>query len=177
LLTEAQSLAKLHGRSAVFDRLQKLARYGQPFDLRVPGEPTVRAAWRYVPSQATRSAKKIMPTGSAIIIVGRPASDATSNMHGIVITALITGGALIALLVVCGNWLIGRGLAPLRRMAHTADLITRNGDLAARMPDAGGQQETGRLAAAINTMLAQIQSSFSARLRSEQKIRQFAADA
>ena len=118
-----------------------------------------------------------MPTGSAIIIVGRPASDATSNMHGIVITELITGGALIALLVVCGNWLIGRGLAPLRRMAHTADLITRNGDLAARMPDAGGQQETGRLAAAINTMLARIQSSFSARLRSEQKIRQFAADA
>ena len=177
LLTEVQSLAKLHGRSAVSDQLQKLAGYGQPFDLNVKGEPTVRAAWRYVPSQATKSAKKIMPTGSAIIIVGRPASDANSNMHGIIITELITGGALIALLVVCGNWLIGRGLAPLRRMARTADLITRNGDLAARMPDAGGQHETGRLAAAINTMLARIQSSFSARLRSEQKIRQFAADA
>ena len=45
------------------------------------------------------------------------------------------------------------------------------------MPDAGGQQETGRLAAAINTMLDRIQHSFSARLRSEQKVRQFAADA
>ncbi len=92
-------------------------------------------------------------------------------------TELITGGALIALLAVCGNWLIGRGLAPLRRMAYTADLITRSGDLAARMPDAGDQQETGRLAAAINTMLDRIQQSFSARLRSEQKVRQFAADA
>ena len=79
--------------------------------------------------------------------------------------------------MVCGNWLIARGLGPLRRMAYTADLITRSGDLAARMPDAGGQQETGRLAAAINTMLDRIQHSFSARLRSEQKIRQFAADA
>ena len=138
----------------------------------------MRAAWRYVPSQATKSAKHIMPpAGPAIIIVGRPASEASNNMHGIVLTELITGGALIALLVVCGNWLIGRGLAPLRRMAYTADLITRNGDLAARMPDAGGQHETGRLAAAINTMLARIQPSFSARLRSEQKIRQFAADA
>ena len=98
-------------------------------------------------------------------------------MRGLVLTELITGGALIALLAVCGNWLIGRGLAPLRRMASTADLITSNGDLAARMPDAGGQQETGRLAAAINTMLDRIQQAFGARLRSEQKVRQFAADA
>jgi len=78
---------------------------------------------------------------------------------------------------VCGNWLIGRGLAPLRRMASTADLISRSGDLAARMPDAGDQQETGRLAAAINTMLGRIQQAFGARLRSEEKVRQFAADA
>jgi signal transduction histidine kinase len=62
-------------------------------------------------------------------------------------------------------------------MASTADLITRSGDFAARMPDAGDQQETGRLAAAINTMLDRIQQSFAARLNSEQKVRQFAADA
>ncbi len=98
-------------------------------------------------------------------------------MRGVVLTELITGCALIALVAVCGNWLIGRGLAPLRRMASTADLITRSGDLAARMPDAGDQQETTRLAAAINTMLDRIQQAFGARLRSEQKVRQFAADA
>jgi signal transduction histidine kinase len=176
LLTEVRGLSGL-SRSQVFGKLGKLAGFGRPFDLEVPGTPTVRAAWRSVPTQATASAKTIMPAGPAIIIVGRPASDASSNMRGIVLTELITGGALLALLAVCGNWLIGRGLAPLRRMAHTADLITRSGDLAARMPDADDQQETGRLAAAINTMLARIQHSFSARLRSEQKIRQFAADA
>jgi two-component system OmpR family sensor kinase len=176
LLTELRSLVSLP-TSQVYDRLGKLADYERPFDLTVKGAPTVRAAWRSVSTQATKSAKNMMPTGPAIIIVGRPASDASSNVRGIVLTELITGGALIALLAVCGNWLIGRGLAPLRRMAHTADLITRSGDLAARMPDAGNEQETGRLAAAINTMLARIQHSFSARLRSEQKVRQFAADA
>ena len=176
LLTELRSLSGL-SRPQVYDRLGQLAGFEQPFDLTVAGTPTVRAAWRSVSAQATASARQIMPTGPAIIIVGRPASDASSNMRGIVLTELITGGALIALLAVCGNWLIGRGLAPLRRMAYTADLITRSGDLAARMPDAGGQQETGRLAAAINTMLDRIQHSFSARLRSEQKVRQFAADA
>jgi signal transduction histidine kinase len=178
LLAEVRSLSRLPEHEA-YDRLQGLAGYEQPFDLTVGGAPTVRAAWRRVPSQVTKSiaAKGLMPTGDAIIIVGRPASDATSNLRVIVLTEVITGSALIALLAICGNWLIGRGLAPLRRMAHTAGLITHSGDLAARMPDADGQQETGRLAAAINTMLDRIQQSFTARLRSEQKIRQFAADA
>src|SRR6185437_1124357 len=176
LVAELRSLSTLP-RSAVFAKLGKLAGFERPFDLSIGGAPTVRAAWRSVPSQATAPAKNVMPSGPAIILVGRPVGEATSNVRGIVLTELITGGALIALLAVCGNWLIGRGLAPLRRMAHTADLITRSGDLAARMPDTDGQQETGRLAAAINTMLARIQHSFSARLRSEQKIRQFAADA
>jgi two-component system, OmpR family, sensor kinase len=178
LLAEVRSLASLP-RQEVYDRLSRMAQFQRPFNLTVDGNPTLRAAWRSVSGQATASAsaKHLMPFGQAIIILGRPASDASSNISGVVRTEVITGGALIALLVVCGNWLIARGLGPLRRMAYTADLITRSGDLAARMPDAGGQQETGRLAAAINTMLDRIQHSFSARLRSEQKIRQFAADA
>jgi two-component system OmpR family sensor kinase len=174
-------LSSLKGLShqALDAKLGRLASYERPFNLTVSGQPTVRAAWRYVPPDGTATAAShhLMPAGSAIIFVGRPASDASSNLNGIVLTEVITGGALIALLAVCGNWLIGRGLAPLRRMASTAHLITRSGDLAARMPDADGQQETGRLAAAINTMLDMIQQSFSVRLRSEQKIRQFAADA
>jgi signal transduction histidine kinase len=178
LLAEVRSLSRLPEHK-VYDTLNGLGQHEQPFDLKVGGAPTLRAAWRGVSDQVTRSAasKGLMPAGSAIILVGLPASNASSNVSGIVRTELITGSALIALLVVCGNWLIGRGLAPLRRMAYAADLITHSGDLAARMPDAGRQHETGRLAAAINTMLDRIQHSFSARLRSEQKIRQFAADA
>jgi two-component system OmpR family sensor kinase len=45
------------------------------------------------------------------------------------------------------------------------------------MPDADGSTEVGRLGAAINTMLDRIQQAFGARLRSEHKVRQFAADA
>ena len=136
----------------------------------------MRAAWRAVTASTTATAGNVLPPGPAIILVGRDAN-AASNVRGLVLAELITGGALIALLAVCGNWLIDRGLAPLRRMAATADLITRSGDLAARMPDAGDRHETGRLAAAINTMLDRIQQAFGARLRSEAKVRQFAADA
>jgi two-component system OmpR family sensor kinase len=78
---------------------------------------------------------------------------------------------------VSGRWLIGRGLAPLGQMASAAHQITTRGDLTARMPDADDSTEVGRLGAAINTMLDRIQHAFGARLRSEQKVRQFAADA
>ena len=62
-------------------------------------------------------------------------------------------------------------------MATTAQRITTQGDLTARMPDPGDHAEVGGLADAINTMLDRIQQAFSARLQSEQKVRQFAADA
>ncbi len=176
LLSVVHGLAGLSWDEAS-DRLQRLAPSGQPFTLTVNGAPAVRAAWHLVPSAVIASTRVTLPPGPAVIVVGRAAGSAASNLRGLVITETITGAALIALLAVCGNWLIGRGLAPLRRMASTADLITGSGDLAARMPEAGSQEETSRLAAAINTMLDRIQQAFSARLWSEQKVRQFAADA
>jgi two-component system OmpR family sensor kinase len=176
LLTVVRGVAGLP-QSQASARLGKLAAPGQPFSLTVSGSPAVRAAWRLVPASDTAPDDPSMPPGPAVVIVGRSTSAVSSTLHGLVRTELITGGALIALLAVCGNWLIGSGLAPLRRMASTADLITSSGDLAARMPAAAAQQETGRLAAAINTMLDQIQQSFGAQLQSEQKVRQFAADA
>jgi signal transduction histidine kinase len=176
LLAVVRSVAG--GTSAqVYARLARLAAQQQPFTLSRAGGPTVRAAWRTVPASSTASAPGTLPPGPAVIIVGRQPDQVTSNVHGLVLAELITGGALIALLVICGNWLIDRGLAPLRRMASTADMITSSGDLTARMPDGEGREETGQLAAAINTMLDRIQHAFGARLRSEQLVRQFAADA
>ena len=113
----------------------------------------------------------------AVMFVARPIDAITDQVRGIVLTELITGGALILLLAVGGRWLIGRGLAPLGRMAGTAQRITTQGDLTARMPDDDDSTEVGRLGGAINTMLDRIQQAFGARLRSEHKVRQFAADA
>jgi two-component system OmpR family sensor kinase len=176
LLTVIRGVAG-RSRQDASARLGRLAPPGQPFNVTVSGSPTVRAAWRLVGPSPTGLARGTLPPGPAVVIIGRTSDVVSANLGGVVLTELITGGVLIALLAVCGNWLIGRGLAPLRRMASTAGLITRSGDLAARMPDAGDEQETGRLAAAINTMLDRIQQAFGARLRSEQKVRQFAADA
>ena len=172
-------LGALSGRSAVAVNryLRSLAAARDtPFNLTVSGQPTLRAVWRPVVSTG-RPADGPLPLGRNVILVGRPVSAVSSQVSGLVQAELITGAVLLALVAAGGSWLIGRGLAPLGRMARTADLVTSSGDLTARMPDSNDDHETGRLAGAINTMLDRIQQAFGARLESEQKVRQFAADA
>ncbi|HUN31315.1 MAG TPA: HAMP domain-containing sensor histidine kinase [Trebonia sp.] len=162
-------------RAQALITLRALGARDQPVDLKMRGSPTLRVAWRLVDGSATGN--RPLPPGANVVLVGESAGDIGGHVRGLVIVEVITGGALLAILVVFGNWLIGRGLAPLESMARKADLITSSGDLAARMPDPGDRRETGRLAAAINTMLDRIQQTFGALLHSEQKVRQFAADA
>jgi signal transduction histidine kinase len=153
---------------------------GQVFDVVLPnGGSAVAATVRVVNLDAVQSAETggLLPAGRSAIVVARPLSAVGSEVRGLVAAELITGAILLALLAVGGRWLISRGLAPLDRMASTADMITSRGDLTARMPDPGDHAEAGRLAGAINTMLDRIQRAFGARWESEQKVRQFAADA
>jgi signal transduction histidine kinase len=154
------------------------ANAGQVFQIALPnGGPDVGATVRAVNIAQAVAAAGLVPVGRSAIVVVRPLSAVGSEVRGLVLAELITGALLLALLGVGGRWLISRGLAPLDRMASTADMITSRGDLTARMPDPGDHAEAGRLAAAINTMLDRIQQAFSARWVSEQKVRQFAADA
>jgi len=115
--------------------------------------------------------------GATLLFVGEQVTTGPGAVRGFIIAELITGTALIALLALAGEWLIGRGLIPLDDMTRTANEITSQGDLTARMPEADDQTEVGRLGSSINTMLDRIQQTFSSRLHSEQKVREFAADA
>ncbi len=147
---------------------------GELFPIAQPG---LTAVWRLVTPTEARHSNGTLPPGTSILMVARPDSAVGNEVRGLVAAELITGSILLALLAVGGRWLISRGLAPLDRMASTADIITSRGDLTARMPDPGDHAEAGRLAGAINTMLDRIQQAFRARWESEQKVRQFAADA
>jgi signal transduction histidine kinase len=142
---------------------------GQPFAVPRSAGPRLRAVARLLRGHNGRT--------GGVLVVARPVAAVNAQVGGIVVAELITGGALLLLLAVSGRRLIGRGLAPLGQMASTAHQITTRGDLTARMPDADDSTEVGRLGAAINTMLDRIQHAFGARLGSEQKVRQFAADA
>ena len=146
------------------------------FTISESGEPTLTAIWRKI-YVGPASKTSLLPAGENILLVARPDNAVGNQVRGLILAELITGAILLALLALGGRWLISRGLAPLDRMASTADMITSRGDLTARMPDPGDHAEAGRLAAAINTMLDRIQQAFGARWASEQKVRQFAADA
>src|SRR5580693_3991799 len=146
------------------------------FTISQSGEPTLTAIWRRI-YVGPASKDNLLPAGENILLVARPDNAVGNQVRLLIVAEVITGAILIALLALGGRWLISRGLAPLDRMASTADMITSRGDLTARMPDPGDHAEAGRLAAAINTMLDRIQHAFGARWASEQKVRQFAADA
>ncbi len=150
---------------------------GELFSL--PGPPALTAIWRLVTARESTNSHGVVPVSpdGGILVIARPDSLVGSQVRGLVLAELITGAVLLALLALGGRWLISRGLSPLDKMASTADMITSRGDLTARMPDPGDHAEAGRLAAAINTMLDRIQQAFRARWASEQKVRQFAADA
>ncbi len=149
-----------------------------PFTITLQDGTKLRAVARRVAARQVSNAGLAVPGGGRlVIVVARPLADFSDPLRGVILAELITGAALIVLLALGGRWLIGRGLAPLGRMATAADSITESGDLTARMPDAVAGTETGRLAGAINTMLDRIQHAFAARWHSEQKIRTFAADA
>ena len=150
---------------------------GQLFSISLPGQPPLTAIWRLVSANEASHSNGTLPPNPSVLVIARPNSAVGNEIRGLELVELVTGAVLLMVLAVAGRWLIGRGLAPLDQMASTADMITSRGDLTARMPDPGDHAEAGLLAAAINTMLDRIQQAFRARWDSEQKVRQFAADA
>ena len=84
-----------------------------------------------------------------------------------------------------GIVLVRRQLRPLREVAATAHtvaelpLATGDIELAERVPDrlTDENTEVGQVGSALNTLLAHVESSLTARHESEQQVRQFVADA
>jgi two-component system OmpR family sensor kinase len=98
------------------------------------------------------------------------------------IDLFVSLGVLLALVGV-GVAIVRASLRPLVEMEQTAEAIAA-GDLTRRVPDRDPRTEVGRLAAALNSMLAQIEAAFRARAasetmarRSEERMRRFVADA
>jgi two-component system OmpR family sensor kinase len=119
------------------------------------------------------------------IVVGLPLADVTATVTQLVIvTVLVTiGGLVVAALL--GTVLIRLALRPLDRVVATATRVTRlqldRGDvaLAERVPDADTdpRTEVGRVGASLNKLLGHVASALTSRQASENKVRQFVADA
>jgi two-component system OmpR family sensor kinase len=110
------------------------------------------------------------------LVVAAPTTEIVGTLRHLVwIETLVTLGVL-GTLGTLSWWIVRRGLRPLDDMADTA-LAIAEGDLSRRVPDDGTETEVGRLGAALNTMLGNIEAAFAARSASEERLRRFLADA
>ncbi|HST80643.1 MAG TPA: HAMP domain-containing sensor histidine kinase [Kineosporiaceae bacterium] len=154
------------------------ARGGSPFTV---DSSEGEGRWRVIAvpeaDRALRNALGAAPVkdGSVIVATSMAQLDGTvDRMWRIYET---TGLALLGLLAVAGWFAVRAGLKPLSRIEQTAAEIA-HGDLSCRVPDlAGRNTEIGRLAAALNGMLGQIEAAFAARAESEARMSRFVADA
>jgi two-component system OmpR family sensor kinase len=83
---------------------------------------------------------------------------------------------VLALLAVGAAFVVRLGLRPLTEMERLAADISA-GNLSGRVADTDPHTEPGRLGGALNLMLARLEAEVSARTASEQRLRQFVADA
>jgi len=106
-----------------------------------------------------------------LLILAQPLVDTESTLSRLLrVELLVTGGAVLVALG-AGFWLVRLGLKPLRAMESTAESIAA-GNLTERVPGENDKTEVGRLARTLNVMLSRIEAAFSARVASEQRLRE-----
>ncbi len=115
--------------------------------------------------------------------VGMSLNANQQTVSRLVVLQFYIGAAVLLALAVIAYFVVRRSLRPLREVETTAAAIAA-GDLHRRVPEWSEKTEVGRLSAALNGMLSQIQRAFAATAASEEaarasedRMRRFVADA
>jgi two-component system, OmpR family, sensor kinase len=146
-----------------------------PFDLLShPGRPRqIEAAGQKGPAFEVLAVRT--PDGGTVVSAVSLRTEVSTLKHLFRLNVIV-GVIVLVLLAIVAAILLAQSLRPLRRIAVTADAIAA-GDLTARVPYAPQRSEIGRLATALNRMLAEIETAFGQRDATESRLRQFLADA
>jgi two-component system OmpR family sensor kinase len=155
----------------------------------ISGKPvTVRAQtggghWRVTALSATDTNNLSGQVTTGTIVIGIDVSDAYNTISELASIDLIVSAVVLVALAIVGIATVRSSLRPLTDIELTAEAIAA-GDLSQRVPDRDPRTEVGRLGRSLNAMLAQVEAAFHAReksaaaaQRSEERMRQFVADA
>ncbi|MBI2704261.1 MAG: HAMP domain-containing histidine kinase [Actinobacteria bacterium] len=112
------------------------------------------------------------------VVVAVPLTETEAALQQLIFIEATAASLLLALLA-AGSWyILRRGLQPLESMATQAHSITAGDlDLSQRVSPSEDKTEVGQLGMALNTMLGEIEDAFREREATEQRLRQFLADA
>jgi two-component system OmpR family sensor kinase len=112
--------------------------------------------------------------GYAVVAIPLTALDNTLGQ--LVTIDLVVSAALLVVLAVLVLVVVRVGMRPLVEIERTAGAIAA-GDMSRRVVPTDEHTEVGRLGASLNEMLTQIEQAFANQQASEQRLRQFLADA
>jgi len=112
----------------------------------------------------------------AVYAVAVPLRQMQDTLRNVLGYAALIGLAVLAASVLIGWFAVRRAFRPLTRIEDTAAAIAA-GDLTQRVPERRTGDEVASLSRSLNAMLAQIEQSFALREASEERMRQFVADA
>jgi two-component system OmpR family sensor kinase len=122
-------------------------------------------------------------SGGGHLVIAYSLGDLNSTITRLEVADALAGGVAVVLLAAVGLPLVRASLSPLRRIEATAAAIA-GGDLSRRIDHPAGNTEVGRLAEALDVMLASIEAAYVARAdgeararRSQERMRRFIADA
>jgi two-component system OmpR family sensor kinase len=116
------------------------------------------------------------PEDAALTLVAVPLREVQQTLSRLLLVeALVIVGVLVAL-GITASFVVRLGLRPLDRMEVTAGEIAA-GELSRRVSPASSRTEVGRLGLALNAMLDRLERAFAERAASEERLRQFLADA
>jgi two-component system, OmpR family, sensor kinase len=140
-------------------------------------------SFRLVAAQGTASGPGVQIPGTKVVGLSTQYVDQTVSRVVVIVVGTVLGGLLLVALG-C-TWLVRRTLRPLDRVAATATRVSHlplsagKVDLVERVPaeDTDTNTEVGQVGAAFNEMLDHIDNALNARQKSEERVRQFVADA
>jgi two-component system OmpR family sensor kinase len=117
--------------------------------------------------------------GDRITVVATSLADTDAAVSRLVVVEVLATALVLGLLGLVAFWVLRLGVRPLKDMTHAASSIADGGggDLSRRVPEAPEGTEAAELGAALNHMLARIETAFADKEASEQRLRQFVADA
>jgi two-component system OmpR family sensor kinase len=129
-----------------------------------------------------RVAARTTPGGDTVL-AGLPTAEVSATIGNLVLIFSLVTALALAVAALAGTQVVRVALRPLGRVTATARRVAvlplDRGQvaLAERVPDSDPRTEVGQVGAALNLLLEHVESSLRARQESEEKVRQFVADA